>query len=145
ITVDASGPPDDLQIDLTSSPPLNREDIISLLYIRRRTSEDIGSLTATNEAVSLAIKLNDDLAGFQSEVQEYFGFENLVLEPDFTDASRSGTLKLRAEKMLRRDLKATLSTSLSSTDLDFWLGYGFTENMLLDFGWNSLREQEVEG
>lgn len=141
ISLEASGPPDDLQINLESSPPLSREDIISLLYIRRRTSEDIGGgETAGSEAVSLAFKLNDDLAGFQSEVQEYFGFENLVLEPAFTDNARSGTLKLRAEKILRNDLKATLSTSLSSADLDFWLGYAVTDNMLLDFGWNTVEE-----
>lgn len=141
ISLDASGPPDNLQINLESSPPLSREDIISLLYIRRRTSEDIGaSETAGSEAVSLAFKLNDDLAGFQSEVQQYFGFENLVLEPAFTDNTRSGTLKLRAEKILRNDLKATLSTSLSSADLDFWLGYAVTDNMLLDFGWNTVEE-----
>jgi autotransporter translocation and assembly factor TamB len=140
ITLSASGPADDLQIEFESSPPMSREDIISLLYIRRRSEDLGGGETAGPEAVSLAFKLNDDLAGFQSEVQQYFGFENLVLEPSFTDTTRSGTLKLRAEKTLRKDLKASISTSLSSTDLDFWLDYALTDNMLLDFGWNSVEE-----
>lgn len=145
ILLRASGPPDDLKIDLESSPPLNREDILSLLYIRRRTTEGLGGGgTAGAEAVSLAFKLNEELAGFQSEIQEYFGFEQLTLEPAFTESSRSGTMKLRATKVLSKDVTATLSTSLSSSDLDFRLGYALTENFVLDLGWNNVPPQQAQ-
>ncbi len=140
----ATGTPDDLRIDLESQPPLDRGDILSLLYMRRRATEGAGGSTALGpEAVNLAIKLNDELAGFQSEIQQYFGFEQLVLEPAFTESRGSGTMKLRASKVLRQDLTANLATSLTGSDLEVRLGYSVTENFFFDLGWNSVAEQQI--
>ena len=141
----ASGPADDVRISLESTPPLPREDILSLLYIRRRASEGLGGGgTPAAEALSLAFKLNEELAGFQSELRQYFGFEELVLEPAFTEASGRGTMRLRATKSISQDMTATISTSLTSNDLAFRLGYGITDNVFMDVGWNSVPEQQIQ-
>jgi autotransporter translocation and assembly factor TamB len=140
ITFRAEGPLDQLNIDLTSQPPLEKSDIVSLLTLGATRAELTGSGSGqggqglTGALVQRAAGLTSErVAGYlSSKVGSMFGFSEFTVQGNLFNINGSSGPQLTASKQLSSRVELTYSTTVGHlNDQNIRLGYRLTPHLSL--------------
>lgn len=117
LTMDISGPIDQMKIAYRTDPPLPTSDILSLLalgYVR-----NTGELASTNQSFSNlgATALLSEALSSQttSRIQRLFGVSRIKIDPNVGDPANISGTRVTIEQQVSRDLTITYATNTGST------------------------------
>jgi translocation and assembly module TamB len=123
ITVDVSlsGPPQKLNVNYSSDPPMQSRDIIALLAVGRApsTTSPTSDLTATAGTAGFA-----DAGGvlgqavseqLSNNLQRFFGASRVKIDPTMTGVDNLPEARLTFEQQVSRDINLTYITNLNRT------------------------------
>ncbi|WP_461395660.1 translocation/assembly module TamB domain-containing protein, partial [Deferrisoma sp.] len=113
VNVDIIGPLDDYQVLLSSSPPLEYTDIVSLLTLGA-TSENLAGgqgVSAAEAASFLTGKVQDTL---ESGVGELLGVDQFHIDPAYSPAAQSTVPRVTIGKAITRDLYARYAATVGA-------------------------------
>jgi translocation and assembly module TamB len=117
LTMDVSGPLDQMKIAYRTDPPLPTSDILSLLalgYVR-----NTGELVPTNQSFSNlgATALLSEALSSQttSRIQRLFGVSRIRIDPNVGDPAFISGTRVTIEQQVSRDLTITYATNTGST------------------------------
>lgn len=139
IDMAVDGPPDQMQLTLTSDPPLTQEQIISLLTLKT-TNEGINS-----NGLSALVAGGLEMAVFgtlESELQDHLGIDQITLSTNYLDpfkmqssgddGARINYYSLEVGKYILPNLMATVGTGLNydltKVGLQYYLNRNFNFN-----------------
>jgi len=117
ITITAQGPMDKLRIELTSQPPLDKADILSILTLgatREQLSGGSGEGGAqsilTRRAETLA---SEQVAGYVSgKIGSLLGLEQVTVQGNLFNTQGGNAPRITATKMLSERIKLTYTTTV---------------------------------
>lgn len=117
LTMDISGPIDQMRIAYRTDPPLPTSDVLSLLalgYVR-----NTGELVPTNQSISnqgatalLSEALNSQTT---NRIQRLFGVSRIKIDPNVGDPAFISGTRVTIEQQVSRDLTITYATNTGST------------------------------
>jgi len=117
LTMDISGPIEQMRIAYRTDPPLPTSDVLSLLalgYVR-----NTGELVPTNQSISnqgatalLSEALNSQTT---SRIQRLFGVSRIKIDPNVGDPAFISGTRVTIEQQVSRDLTITYATNTGST------------------------------
>jgi translocation and assembly module TamB len=117
LTMDISGPIDQMKIAYRTDPPLPTSDILSLLalgYVR-----NTGELVSTNQSFSNlgATALLSEALSSQttSRIQRLFGVSRIKIDPNVGDPANISGTRVTIEQQVSRDFIITYATNTGST------------------------------
>ena len=117
LTMDISGPIEQMKIAYRTDPPLPTSDILSLLalgYVR-----NTGELVSTNQSFSNlgATALLSEALSSQttSRIQRLFGVSRIKIDPNVGDPAFISGTRVTIEQQVSRDLTITYATNTGST------------------------------
>ncbi|RMG84142.1 MAG: translocation/assembly module TamB, partial [Candidatus Dadabacteria bacterium] len=136
VNVDITGPLDDYQVLLSSTPPLDHTDIVSLLTLGA-TSENLAGgqgVSAAEAASFLTGKVQDTL---ESGVGELLGFDQFHIDPAYSPAAQSTVPRVTIGKAVTRDLYARYAATVGAEAAqDLEVQYRFTPHISLLGTWS---------
>lgn len=118
LTLEVSGPPDQLRFSYRSDPPLPTEDILSLLafgYSRRLEEfapETKNPFSTAGASALLSQALSSQVSG---RIQHLFGVSRIKLSPTSGEVGTLGGPVLTVEQQLSSDLTLTYQTSTANS------------------------------
>jgi translocation and assembly module TamB len=117
LTMDISGPIDNMRIAYRTDPPLPTSDVLSLLalgYVR-----NTGELVPSNQSISnqgatalLSEALNSQTT---NRIQRLFGVSRIKIDPNVGDPAFISGTRVTIEQQVSRDLTITYATNTGST------------------------------
>ncbi len=141
ITLAITGPLDEAVVELTSDPPLDKSNILSLLTIGA-TREQFGGQDAEGKDASLASVLKEraqsissqKVAGYTSrKVGSFLGLEQFTIEGNLFRFDRSWGPQLLASKKISSRVEITYITTVGhSNENSFRLDYRFSRHFSLE-------------
>lgn len=113
INVSASGPIEDIKVDLSSLPPLPRTDIVALLALGTTSehlekSEAVTAFEATN---ILTGSLQDELEG---QAYDVFGIDQFQVNPSYSKQAQSTVPRITVGKSVANSIFARYSADIGS-------------------------------
>ena len=134
LILDAVGKLDDLNLNVTSDPPMSTVDILSMLTTGKRDSD-----TATTQqksqimGISAASVLSENLTGVLGKrVQRIFGLESFRVDPFLAGAENDPTARITVSERISKDLVVTFSRNLTTNqDQIVVIEYDVTKNLSL--------------
>ncbi len=123
ITVDVSlaGPPQKLNVNYSSDPPMQPRDIIALLAVGRAPS----TTSANNDVAATAGTAGFADAGgvlgqavseqLSNSLQRFFGASRVKIDPTMTGVDNLPEARLTVEQQVSRDISLTYITNLNRT------------------------------
>jgi autotransporter translocation and assembly factor TamB len=118
ITLSITGPLDQPIIDLTSNPPLNKSDILSVLTLGTTTENLFSSSATTSSVTDLFTRRVESLSsqritGFLStRVGNLLGFDQITIEGNIFRFNQGGAPQLVATKTFLKRFEVTYSTTV---------------------------------
>jgi len=138
INLAVAGTPQNYEVSLSSDPPLEEKEIVSILSFGYTGSELRGKDTEIASLETAALILQGEI---ETKVKKYFGFDRFRIDPYYSESTGSTEARVTVSKELREDLTATYSRGLSSLQEDeLELGYRFSDNISLLGSWSSRQE-----
>jgi len=135
ITLTVVGPLDQVQVELTSEPPLDKSDIITLLTLGR-TREQLSDREARgNVLLERAKDLSSQrLTGYtERKIGRLLGLEQVTIEGDLFRFDRSWGPRLVASKKISRRMDVTYTTTVGYiNDQSIQLDYRLSKNLSLE-------------
>jgi translocation and assembly module TamB len=123
ITVDISfsGPLNKLKFSYRSDPPLETNEIISLLAVGRTPSETGGLASAQTTSTGYVstggdLLLGQAIAPATGRLQRFFGVGHIKLDPQLADITSVPQARLTWEQQISPDVTVTYITNLARTD-----------------------------
>ncbi|WP_169709412.1 translocation/assembly module TamB domain-containing protein [Deferrisoma camini] len=144
VNVDLTGPLDDYQVFLSSSPPLDRTDIVSLLTLGATSDTLAGGqgVSAAEAASFLTGKVQDTL---ESGVGEILGFDQFHIDPAYSPAAQSTVPRITIGKAITRDLYARYAATIGAeTSQDLEVQYRLSPHVSVLGTWSD-RGSETSG
>ncbi len=139
ITLAVSGPLDEVVVELTSDPPLDRSNIISLLTLGATRDQLAGKDAEGKEASASGVLLeraqslsSQKIAGYTSrKVGTLLGLDQLTIEGNLFRFDESWGPQLLASKKISRRVEITYRTTVGHSNensfrLDYWLSKHFS-------------------
>ncbi len=139
ITLAIGGPSDEVVVELTSEPPLDKSNIVSLLTLGA-TREQLAGKDAEGKDASISDVLKERaqsissqrIAGYTSQkVGGLLGLDQLTIEGNLFSFDRSWGPQLLASKKISPRMEITYTTTVGHSNenrfrLDYWLSRHFS-------------------
>jgi translocation and assembly module TamB len=122
VDITFSGPLNKLNFSYRSDPPLETNEIISLLAVGRTPTESGGlastrSITApTGVSTGNNTLLSQAFAPPSGRLQRFFGVSHIKIDPQLTDITSVPQARLNLEQQVSPDITFTYITNLARTD-----------------------------
>jgi translocation and assembly module TamB len=124
VVLRATGPIDDLKFSYTSDPPLQFQEIVSLLaagttptsdptLLANQPSQPPQSFQQMGESAIVSKAIADPVA---SQLQRVFGVSQFKIDPTFTSGSQLPTAQLTLQQQIASNLTFTYVTALNSSN-----------------------------
>ncbi|MBE9505108.1 MAG: translocation/assembly module TamB [Proteobacteria bacterium] len=140
VHLSVSGYKDNYTLDLSSNPPLEEKEIVSLLVLGYTSNELKTEGTEMTSIEALSLLLQGEL---ESKVKKYFGFDRFQIDPYYSEYSGSTEARITVGKELRENLTATYSRGLSSLQEEqLNVEYRVDDNLSLMGSWSSEEAQD---
>lgn len=115
ILLHAYGEPEDLQVDLSSDPPLAQDDIFLLLAVGL-TRTELSQSRSTGLGSSVALEALGSLSGAESAVTRAVQIDEFRFGSTYSSRSGRTEPTVTIGKRLSERIRATITTSLSDTN-----------------------------
>lgn len=134
LILDAVGELDNLNLNVTSDPPMSTVDILSMLTTGKRDSS-AATTQQKSEIVgmSAASVLSENLTGvIGKRMQRIFGLESFRVDPFLAGAENDPTARITVSERISRDLVVTFSRNLTTNqDQIVVIEYDVTKDLSL--------------
>jgi autotransporter translocation and assembly factor TamB len=138
VTVSVTGTLDRLEVDLTSDPPLSKNDIVSLLSLGVTSQGLAGSAGAVGAGVASSIVLGPYKGRFEEGVRGIVKLDKFAIEPGYSTSSKSFEPKFIVGKSFGEQFSVSVSTNVGTTaESSATAEYKLLENVFLSGAWES--------
>ena len=138
IYLDVNGTPQLYEVHLSSDPPLEEKEIVSILSFGYTGSELRGKDTQITSLGTAALLLQDEI---ETKVKKYFGFDRFRIDPYYSESTGSTEARVSVSKELSEDVTATYSRGISNIQQDeMYLSYSLSDNITFLGSWSSRKE-----
>jgi autotransporter translocation and assembly factor TamB len=138
VTVSVTGTLEKYEVDLTSDPPLSKNDIVSLLSLGVTTQSLAGSEGAVGAGVASSLVLGPYKGRFEEGVRGIVKLDKFAIEPSFSPSTKAFEPKFIVGKSFGEQFSVSVSTSVgTSADSSATAEYKLLENVYLSGGWES--------
>jgi translocation and assembly module TamB len=138
VTVSVTGTLDRLEVELTSDPPLSKNDIVSLLSLGVTSQGLAGSAGAVGAGVASSIVLGPYKGRFEEGVRGIVKLDKFAIEPGFSTSSKSIEPKFIVGKSFGEQFSVSVSTNVGTTaESSATAEYKLLENVFLSGAWES--------
>jgi translocation and assembly module TamB len=138
VAVNVTGTLDRYEVDLTSDPPLSKNDIVSLLSLGVTSRELAGSEGAVGAGVASSLVLGPYKGRFEEGVRGIVKLDKFAIEPAFSASSKSFEPKFIVGKSFGERFSVSVSSSVgTSAESSAIAEYKLLENVFLSGAWES--------
>jgi translocation and assembly module TamB len=138
VTVSVTGTLEKYEVDLTSDPPLSKNDIVSLLSLGVTSQALAGSEGAVGAGVASSLVLGPYKGRFEEGVKGIVSLDKFAIEPAFSASSKSFEPKFIVGKSFGDRFSVSVSTSVGTTaESSATAEYKLLENVFLSGAWES--------
>jgi translocation and assembly module TamB len=121
VDITFSGPLNKLRFSYRSDPPLETNEIISLLAVGRTPAETGGLASAQSTSTSYMSTggnalLGQAIAPATGRLQRFFGVSHIKIDPQLNDITSVPQARLTLEQQVSTDITLTYITNLARTD-----------------------------
>jgi translocation and assembly module TamB len=122
VDITFSGSLNKLNFSYRSDPPLETNEIISLLAVGRAPTESGGLASAPSNTAPTSVSGNNSLLAQAfapssgGRLQRFFGVSHIKIDPQLTDITAVPQARLNLEQQVSPDVTLTYSTNLARTD-----------------------------
>jgi autotransporter translocation and assembly factor TamB len=138
VTVSVTGTLDKYEVDLTSDPPLSKNDIVSLLSLGVTTPSLAGSEGTVGAGVASSLVLGPYKGRFEEGVRGFVKLDKFAIEPSFSPSTKAFEPKFVVGKSFGEQFSVSVSSGVGTTaDSSATAEYKLLENVYLSGGWES--------
>jgi translocation and assembly module TamB len=138
VTVSVTGTLDKYEVDLSSDPPLSKNDIVSLLSLGVTSQALAGSEGAVGAGVASSLVLGPYKGRFEEGVKGIVRLDKFAIEPAFSASTKSFEPKFIVGKSFGDRFSVSVSTSVGTTaESSATAEYKLLENVFLSGAWES--------
>lgn len=152
VTISAQGPMDKLRIELTSQPPLDKADILSLLTLGATREQLSGGAGAgeqgaqgilTRRAETLA---SEQVAGYVSgKIGSLLGLQQVTVQGNLFNMQGQNAPRISATKMLSKRIKLTYTTTVGYLNEEsIQVGYQLSRRFFLEGQTDRIGESSLD-
>jgi translocation and assembly module TamB len=136
VTVNVTGPLDDVQVTTSSIPPLSQTDTLALL-VYGSTADEMGGgggVSAAEGASFLTGKLQDQL---ETGVGTYLGIDEFQIDPAYSPSAQTTVPRVTVGKTVTKNLRARYSAAISGeTEQDLEVQYKWNPHVSVLGSWS---------
>jgi translocation and assembly module TamB len=138
VLVSVTGTLEKYEVDLTSDPPLSKNDIVSLLSLGVTTQALAGSEGTVSAAAASSIVLGPYKGQVEEGIRGIVSLDKFAIEPSFSTSNKSFEPKFIVGKSFGDRLSVSVSTSVGTTSESSAIAeYKVLENVFLQGAWES--------
>jgi translocation and assembly module TamB len=138
VMVSVSGTLEKYEVDLTSDPPLGKNDIVSLLSLGVTTKELVGSEGTVSAAAASTVVLGPYKGRVEERIRGVVRLDKFSIEPSYSSSNKSFEPKFIVGKSFGDRFSVSVSTSVgTTTDSSATAEYKLLENVYLQGAWES--------
>lgn len=138
VLVSVTGTLEKYEVDLTSDPPLSKNDIVSLLSLGVTTQALAGSEGTVSAAAASSIVLGPYKGQVEEGIRGIVSLDKFAIEPSFSTSNKSFEPKFIVGKSFGDRLSVLVSTSVGTTSESSAIAeYKLLENVFLQGAWES--------
>jgi translocation and assembly module TamB len=138
VTVSVTGTLDKYEVDLTSDPPLSKNDLVSLLSLGVTTEDLAGAEGTVGAGVASSVVLGPYTGRFEEGVRGIVKLDKFAIEPSFSTSTKSFEPKLVVGKSFGEKFSVSVSSGVGTTaESSATAEYKILENLFLSGGWES--------
>ncbi len=138
VMVSVSGTLEKYEVDLTSDPPLGKNDIVSLLSLGVTTKELVGSEGTVSAAAASSVVLGPYKGEFEERIRGVVRLDKFSIEPSYSSSNKSFEPKFIVGKSFGERFSVSVSTSVgTTTESSATAEYKLLENVYLQGAWES--------
>jgi translocation and assembly module TamB len=136
VTVNVTGTLEKYEVDLTSDPPLSKNDIVSLLSLGVTSQTLAGSEGTVGAGVASTLVLGPYKGRVEEGIRGIVRLDKFAIEPAFSASSKSFEPKFIVGKSFGDRLSVSVSTSMGTTaESSATAEYKLLENVFLSGAW----------
>ena len=138
VIVAVTGTLEKYEVELSSDPPLSKNDIVSLLSLGVTTQALAGSEGTVGAAAASSIVLGPYKGKVEEEIRGIVKLDKFAIEPSFSASTKSFEPKFIVGKSFGERFSVSVSTSVGTTkDSSATAEYKLLENVYLQGAWES--------
>jgi autotransporter translocation and assembly factor TamB len=138
VTVSVTGTLEKYEVDLTSDPPLSKNDLVSLLSLGVTSQALAGSTGTVGAGVASSFVLGPYKGKFEEGVRGIVKLDKFAIEPAFSASSKSFEPKFIVGKSFGEKFSVSVSSSVGTTpENSATAEYKLLENLFLSGAWES--------
>lgn len=138
VIVSVTGPLDKYELDLSSDPPLSKNDIVSLLSLGVTSKALAGSEGTVSAAAASSIVLGPYKGSVEEGIRGIAGLDKFAIEPSFSASSQTFEPRFIVGKSFGEKFSVSVSTSVGTTaESNAIAEYKLLENVFLQGDWES--------
>lgn len=138
VTVTVTGTLDKYEVDLSSDPPLGKNDIVALLSLGVTTQALAGQEGAVGSAAAASIALGPYKGGVEERIRGVVGLDRFAIEPVFSSTTKTFEPKFIVGKSFGDRVSVSMATSVgASADSTATAEIKLRENVFLQGSWQS--------
>jgi translocation and assembly module TamB len=138
VTVSVTGTLEKLEVDLTSDPPLSKNDLVSLLSLGATSQELAGSGGTVGAGVASSFVLGPYKGKFEEGVRGIVKLDKFAIEPSFSPSTKTFEPKFIVGKSFGEKFTVSVSSSVGTTaESSATAEYKLLENLYLSGTWES--------
>jgi autotransporter translocation and assembly factor TamB len=138
VVVSVTGTLEKYEVDLTSDPPLSKNDLVSLLSLGVTSQELAGSTGTVGAGVASSFVLGPYKGKFEEGVRGIVKLDKFAIEPAFSASSKSLEPKFIVGKSFGEKFSVSVSSSVGTTpESSATAEYKLLENLYLSGAWES--------
>lgn len=138
VTVSVTGTLEKYEVDLTSDPPLGKNDLVSLLSLGVTTQALAGQEGTVGSAAAASIALGPYKGGVEEGIRGAVGLDRFAIEPGFSSTTKTFEPKFIVGKSFGDRASVSVSTSVgTSAESTATAEVKVRENVFLQGAWES--------
>jgi len=138
VTVSVTGTLEKYEVDLTSDPPLGKNDLVSLLSLGVTTQALAGQEGTVGSAAAASIALGPYKGGVEEGIRGAVGLDRFAIEPGFSSTTKTFEPKFIVGKSFGDRATVSVSTSVgTSAESTATAEVKVRENVFLQGAWES--------
>jgi autotransporter translocation and assembly factor TamB len=138
VTVSVTGTLDKYEVELTSDPPLSKNDIVSLLSLGVTSRTLAGAEGAVGAGVASTLVLGPYKGRFEEGIRGIVRLDKFAIEPAFSASTKSFEPKFIVGKSFGDRFSVSVSTGVGTTAESSAIAeYKLIENVFLSGAWES--------
>ncbi len=138
VVVTVTGTLEKYEVELSSDPPLSKNDIVSLLSLGVTSESLAGAEGSVGVGTAAGLALGPYKGRFEEGVRGIVGLDKFAIEPSFSAATRTFEPKFIVGKSFGERFSVSASTNVgASTESNVTAEVKLLENVYLQGGWES--------